>query len=88
MLMAMAVIGLTTYALLLTRPSLLTSVSLPSSQSNYTSPTCSEDTRQSIWSQLPDCRPRKTLVDVKLPLNPNILHVSDKSDLTHRETVM
>lgn len=72
--MAMAVMGLTTYALLLTQPDLLTSLSL-SSNSSSQSTSCSDSTRQKIWSQVPDCRPRQTLVPVNLPVNPNILQV-------------
>ena len=74
--MAMAVMGLTTYALLLTQPSILTSLSLSQSNTSNTSNTsCSEASRQNIWRQVPDCRLRKTLVPVNLPLNPNILQV-------------
>ena len=41
--MAMAVVGLTTYALFLTNPPLLNSLSsLPTSQSNSVSPSCSD----------------------------------------------
>ena len=50
MLMAMAVVGLTTYALFLTNPPLLNSLSsLPTSQSNSVTPTCSHLQERSMF---------------------------------------
>ena len=79
MLVAMAVLGLTTYALLLSQPHLLTSLaqSDPGPAFQETPHTCSHTDKESVWSQLPHCEPRNTLVEVPLPADhPNVLNVS------------
>ena len=75
MLIAMTVIGLTTYTLLLTSPHLLNSLAAQSSSPGHDH-RCSDQERQSIWRQLPECIPRNTLVKVPLPLDPNIIQVT------------
>ena len=78
MLVAMAVLGLTTYALLLSQPHLLTSLaqSDPAPTFQETPHTCSHTDKESVWSQLPHCEPRNTLVEVPLPTDhPNVLNV-------------
>ena len=78
MLVAMAVLGLTTYALLLSQPHLLTSLaqSDPGPTFQETPHTCSHTDKESVWSQLPHCEPRNTLVEVPLPADhPNVLNV-------------
>ena len=64
MLVAMAVLGLTTYALLLSQPHLLTSLaqSDPGPAFQESPHTCTHADKESVWSQLPHCEPRNTLV--------------------------
>ena len=79
MLVAMAVLGLTTYALLLSQPHLLTSLaqSDPGPAFQESPHTCTHADKESVWSQLPHCEPRNTLVEVPLPTDhPNVLNVS------------
>lgn len=75
--MSMAVIGLTTYALLLSQTNLLTSVvqSQQTLDMMYSSERCSEEDKEMVWRGLPECQPRNTLVKIPLPKNPNILQV-------------
>jgi len=77
MFMSMAVLGLTTYALLVTHPSILSSVvqSRQSLNTMVSSETCSQEDKQLVWQSLPECQPRNTLVKIPLPKNPNILQV-------------
>ena len=78
MLIAMAVLGLTTYTLLLTSPQLLHSLasSSPSNQAPGSPPhSCSDAERHNILRQLPECIPRNTLVKLPLPSDPNIILV-------------
>ena len=85
MLVAMAVLGLTTYALLLSQPHLLTSLaqSDPAPAFQETPHTCSHTDKESVWSQLPHCEPRNTLVEVPLPTDrPNVLNVMSQSKCT------
>ena len=80
MLVAMAVLGLTTYALLLSQPHLLTSLaqSDPGPAFQESPHTCTHADKESVWSQLPHCEPRNTLVEVPLPTDhPNVLNVSN-----------
>ena len=82
MLVAMAVLGLTTYALLLSQPHLLTSLaqSDPGPAFQESPHTCSHADKESVWSQLPHCEPRNTLVEVPLPTDhPNVLNVCKAS---------
>jgi len=66
MILNMAALGLTTYAL-------LTLYSFPTSSSPPDQ--CSEATKAEVWSSLPDCSPRPTLVSIPLPLDPHVLQV-------------
>ena len=78
MFVSMAVLGLTTYALLATHPTLLSSVvqSRQSLDTMVLSGTCSQEDKELIWRGLPECQPRNTLVKIPLPKNPNILQVN------------
>lgn len=75
MLIAMAVMGMMTYSLLLTHPPLMLSLSSDQSPSPATPHTCGSGDKTSIWKQLPECKPRNTLVKIPLPNNPNVLNV-------------
>ena len=81
MLIAMTVMGLMTYSLLLTHPPLMLSMTSDLSSSSVTPHTCSSGDKTRIWRQLPECRPRNTLVKVPLPNNPNILNVRTSMSL-------
>ena len=72
MFVSMALIGLTTYALLVTHPNLLNSVQ---SRQMVSSETCTQEDKEMVWRGLPECQPRNTLVTIPLPKNPNILQV-------------
>merc|ERR1712029_918539 len=74
---AMAVVGLTTLTLLLTNPHMMTSMSSSSQQSssNPNPHICTEQDKHNIWSQLPECKPRRTLVTIPFPQDPNVLNV-------------
>ena len=76
MLIAMTVMGMMTYSLLLSHPPLLLSMTSDLSSSSETPHTCSSGDKDSIWRQLPECRPRNTLVQIPLPNNPNVLNVN------------
>ena len=75
MLIAMAVMGMMTYSLLLTHPPLMLSMTSDLSPSPSPPHTCSPGDKTSIWRQLPECKPRNTLVKIPLPNNPNVLNV-------------
>ena len=76
MFISMAVIGLTTYALLVSHPTLLSSVESRQSLDTFmSSGTCTQEDKEMVWRGLPECQPRNTLVTIPLPKNPNILQV-------------
>ena len=64
MFVAMTAVGLTTLALL--------TLDLQHSTGQH----CSEGEREQIWSSLPQCQPRDTLVALPLPKDPTILQVT------------
>jgi len=73
MFISMAVFGLTTYAMLATYPTLLST--LVSLDSKVWGGTCSQEDKDLVWRGLPECQPRNTLVKIPLPKNPHILQV-------------
>ena len=74
MLIAMTVMGIMTYSLLLTHPPLM--LTMTSDLSSSIPPhSCSSGDKTSIWRQLPECKPRNTLVKIPFPSNPNVLNV-------------
>lgn len=77
MFVAMAVVGLTTLTLLLTNPRMLTSMSSSNlqSSSNPNPHICTDQDKHNVWSQLPECKPRRTLVSIPFPQDPNVLNV-------------
>ena len=75
MLIAMTVMGIMTYSLLLTHPPLMLSMTSDLSSSSVSPHTCSSGDKTSIWRQLPECKPRNTLVKIPFPTNPNVLNV-------------
>lgn len=75
MIVSMALLGLTTYALLVTQPHLLDSLVQSGQVSSSTSEYCSHEDKRKVWQTLPECQPRNTLVKIPLPQDPNVLQV-------------
>ena len=69
MFLSMAAMALTTYALLVLHSP------LPTLSTPLAVEVCSEEARAQVWSSLPECRPRPTLIKLPLPRDPSILQV-------------
>lgn len=83
MLTSMAVVGVTTLALLALQPDLLTrlvrtEVSVAVRHASQPA-TCSDQAKHAVWRSLPECQPRPTLVLLPLPQDPHILQVIPSS---------